>query len=115
MQSDGKINYIEFPAGDLGQTKAFYEKAFGLAFTDYGPSYAAFGSAEAGIEGGFDADPAAVKAPLVLFHALDLEAALVRVEAAGGEVVQPIFSYPGGRRFHFKDPSGNVLGIYAVS
>lgn len=115
MRPDGRIDYIEFGAGDLGQTKTFYEQAFGFAFTDYGPGYAAFGAAEAGIEGGFDASPQAVTAPLVLFHALDLEAALARVEAAGGKVVQPIFSFPGGRRFHFADPSGNVLGVYSES
>jgi len=112
MREDGKIDYIEFPAGDLGKLKGFYAQAFGWSFTDYGPSYAGF---DEGLDGGFDADAAEqVKQPLLVLYAADLEAMEARVRAAGGDIVKPIFSFPGGRRFHFRDPSGNELAVYCV-
>ena len=111
MREDGKIDYVEFPAGDLPRTKAFYAEAFGWRFTDYGPSYAAM---EEGLDGGFNADAAEqVKKPLVILFARDLEAMEARVRAAGGQITRPIFSFPGGRRFHFTDPSGNELGVFS--
>ena len=111
MREDGKIDYVELPGTDLPATKSFYGKAFGWTFTDYGPTYAAFG--DSGLDGGFQADPAEVAAsPLVVIFATDLEAMLAKVAAAGGEVIRPIYSYPGGRRFHFRDPSGNELAVF---
>ena len=112
MREDGKIDYIEWPATDMAATKAFYGAAFGWAFTDYGPDYAAFEGQ--GADGGFDNDAAQAPAkPLVILYAHDLEAMLARVTAAGGVVVKPIFSFPGGRRFHFTDPSGNELAVWS--
>ncbi|HEX5378452.1 MAG TPA: VOC family protein [Phenylobacterium sp.] len=111
MREDGRIDYVEMPGGDLPATKAFYAGAFGWRFTDYGPTYAAF--AESGLDGGFQADPEqALAAPLVVLFARDLEAMEAKVRAAGGEIVKPIFSFPGGRRFHFRDPSGNELAVF---
>ncbi|HPA39005.1 MAG TPA: VOC family protein [Phenylobacterium sp.] len=112
MIGDSKISYVELPGTDLAATKDFYTSAFGWRFTDYGPTYCAFGDAEAGIDGGFDADPAGVKAPLVVLYADDLEAMEAKVKASGGEIVVPIFAFPGGRRFHFRDPSGNELAVF---
>ena len=106
---DGQICYIEFLAGDMGQVQGFYRETFGWSFTDYGPSYACFAQ---GVDGGFQADAAeATRAPLAVIYASDLEAMLARVTAAGGEIVKPIFAFPGGRRFHFRDPSGNELAV----
>lgn len=111
MREDGKIDYVELPGGDLIATKRFYEAAFGWGFTDYGPSYAAF---EQGLDGGFDADAAEQSAaPLVVLYAHDLEAMLAKVQAAGGAVLKPIYAFPGGRRFHFRDPSGNELAVWS--
>ena len=111
MREDGKIDYVELPGTDLPATKSFYGEAFGWRFTDYGPTYAAF--EDSGLDGGFQADAAeASAAPLVVIFATDLEAMLAKVTAAGGEVVRPISSYPGGRRFHFRDPSGNELAVF---
>ena len=111
MREDGKIDYVEFPAGDLPATKAFYTQAFGWSFTDYGPGYA---SMSEGLDGGFHADAAeAVTKPLVILFAHDLEAMEAKVRAAGGTITRPIFSFPGGRRFHFTDPSGNELGVFS--
>ena len=112
MREDGKIDYIEWPGQDLPATKAFYSAAFGWRFVDYGPDYAAFEGQ--GADGGFATpqDGGADK-PLVILYAHDLEAMLDKVIAAGGTITQPIFSFPGGRRFHFADPSGNELGVWS--
>ena len=114
MREDGKIDYLELPGGDLAATKAFYQQAFGWRLTDYGPSYSAFGVDEAGLDGGFAnvaAEP--TEKPLPILYAHDLEAMEAKVRAAGGVVVKPIFSFPGGRRFHFRDPSGNELAVWS--
>ena len=114
MREDGRIDYVEMPGGQLPETKRFYSEAFGWAFTDYGPDYAAF---DEGLDGGFWADPEAnpegAKAPMVILFAHDLEAMEIKVRAAGGVVVKPIFSFPGGRRFHFTDPAGNELAVWS--
>jgi hypothetical protein len=103
-----RLNYVELPVGDVGAAKSFYEAAFGWNLTGFGPTYAATltGDTDIGLQG----DPAeATKAPLPVIEVADLEAALAAVEAAGGRIVRPIFAFPGGRRFHFLDPSGNEL------
>ena len=112
MREDGKIDYVEMPGGgDLPGVKSFYQAAFGWRFVDYGPSYAAF--EEGGLDGGFDADPeSGLKKPLVVLFAKDLEAMEAKVTAAGGLISRPIFSFPGGRRFHFTDPAGNELAVF---
>ncbi len=112
MRANGKLDYLELPAGNgrLDSVKAFYASAFGWAFTDYGPTYAAF---DEGLEGGFQADVGETPArPLPVLYSDALEAALAAVESAGGTVVKPIFSFPGGRRFHFVDPAGNELAVW---
>ena len=114
MREDGKIDYVEFPGTDLPATKRFYGAAFGWTFQDYGPSYAAFEGQ--GADGGFSGDAAeAPIKPLVILYAHDLEAMEARVRAAGGAVTKAIFSFPGGRRFHFTDPSGNELAVWSVT
>ena len=113
MIADSKISYVELPGTDLAATKDFYTSAFGWRFTDYGPTYSSFGPDEAGIDGGFQADPdAGLTKPLVVLYADDLEAMEAKVKACGGEIIAPIFSFPGGRRFHFRDPSGNELAVF---
>jgi hypothetical protein len=105
-----RFNYVELPVGDVGAAKAFYETAFGWSLTGFGPTYAATltGDTDIGLQG----DPAeASKAPLPVIDVADLESALAAVEAAGGRIVRPIFAFPGGRRFHFLDPSGNELAV----
>ena len=106
------IDYVELPGGDLVATKTFYEAAFGWSFTDYGPDYTAIG--DAGLDGGFtSATTSTTTIPLVILKSDDLEDAQSRVEANGGEITVPIFEFPGGRRFHFRDPAGNELGVWA--
>ena len=111
MREDGKIDYIELPGDDLAATKGFYAAAFGWTFTDYGPTYAAMSE---GLDGGFQGDAGEqLGKPLVILFAHDLEAMEAKVKAAGGTITRPIFSFPGGRRFHFRDPSGNELGVFS--
>ena len=116
------LNNIELPATDMATAQAFYTEVFGWTWTNYGPTYSA---AEAsGIEVALTtaAQPAARApiddqssiGPLVLFQVEDLEASITAVEAAGGEVVTQPFGFPGGSRFHFRDSSSNVLGIYRL-
>ena len=105
-----RINYVELPTGDAPASKGFYETAFGWRLTDFGPSYAATttGDVDMGLQGDTSE---ATRAPLVVIAVEGLDAWPARVEAAGGTVVRPIFAFPGGRRFHFTDPSGNELAV----
>lgn len=111
--NDQRIDYIEFTAADVASSKAFFIEAFGWKFTDYGDDYTSFqdGRLAGGIRAGEAADPAG--APLIVLYAADLEATQARVEAAGGTVTVPIFSFPGGRRFHFREPGGNELAVWS--
>lgn len=103
-----RLNYVELPVGDIGAAKSFYEAAFGWSLAEFGPSYAATITGDTDV--GLQADAAeASKAPLPVIEVEDLEAALDAVSGAGGQIVRPIFAFPGGRRFHFLDPSGNEL------
>ncbi|QDV70273.1 Glyoxalase-like domain protein [Rosistilla carotiformis] len=115
MNRHEAINYVEFPARDLPSTKAFFSAAFGWTFVDYGSEYVAF--SDQGLDGGFyQADLAADTAngsALIVLYSDSLEQTLAKVAQAGGVVVKPIFSFPGGRRFHFTEPSGNELAVWS--
>ena len=109
---DRTINYVELTVPDVAAAKAFYAAAFGWAFTDYGPDYASFSAADAGLDGGFAKGTPTPGGPLVVLYAADLEATQAAVESAGGRVTKPIFDFPGGRRFHFADAGGNELAAW---
>jgi predicted enzyme related to lactoylglutathione lyase len=103
-----KLNYVELPVQDVASSKAFFAAAFGWDFTDFGPTYAATMSGETDL--GLQGDRADwTSAPLPVIQVDDLEASEAAVTRAGGVVTQPIFAFPGGRRFHFRDPNGNEL------
>jgi uncharacterized protein len=105
-----KLNYLELPVATTDRAKAFYSGAFGWTFTDFGPSYAATTSGDSDI--GFQADAAEQAAALLpVIEVGDLDAALAAVEAAGGTITLPIFTFPGGRPFHFRDPDGHELAV----
>jgi predicted enzyme related to lactoylglutathione lyase len=111
-----KITYIEFASTDIERTKQFYAAVFGWSFKDWGPDYISF--AGAGVEGGgfYKTDPheeQARFAPLIVLYSADLKATEDAVVAAGGSIVVPTFTFPGGRRFHFSDGVGNVLGVWS--
>ena len=109
-----RIDYVELPSVTAHElTRAFYTKAFGWAFTDYGPDYAATGTGDVdvGLNGQHEE---ALSAPLPVIRVDDLEASHDAVVKAGGTIAKPIFAFPGGRRFHFIDPSGSELAVWVV-
>lgn len=113
--SNCRINYIELPARDIEATKQFYSDAFGWTFVDYGPDYVSF--QQAGMDGGFyKSDNVAstrTGSALVVLYSVELESMQATVEECGGEIIKSIFSFPGGRRFHFADPNGNELAVWS--
>ncbi len=115
MNEDARINYIELPADDFDRIKAFYRDVFGWTFQDFGENYLAFNDGR--MDGGFYRSPRqsdyAQGAALVILYAEDLESMRDRITAAGGQLCRPIFSFPGGRRFHFRDPSHNELAVWS--
>ncbi|MEM7179582.1 MAG: VOC family protein [Spirochaetota bacterium] len=115
MNENEMINYLEFPAKDLQRTKDFFAKVFSWQFTDYGTEYTAFSNA--GIEGGFFQSEQTVAtsngSALVVFYSNDLESTQEKILAGGGALIQEIFSFPGGRRFHFADPNGNEYAVWS--
>ena len=105
-----RLNYLELPVRDATAAKAFYASAFGWHFADYGPTYAATTTGDTDI--GFQADPAEqTAAALPVVEVDDIDATLCGVEGAGGRITKPIFAFPGGRRFHFRDPDGHELAV----
>lgn len=115
MPSDLKIDYLELPASDFDAIQAFYEQTFNWAFTDYGPDYRAFTDGK--MDGGFyksalrsTTDNGAV---LVVLYASELEKTRDTIQSSGGAIAKDIFSFPGGRRFHFTDPHGNELAVWS--
>lgn len=110
--SGAQLAYVELPVADSEASAVFFEKAFGWQLMRFGPSYAGTIGATADI--GLQGDPAeAPAAPLPGIRVGDLEAALAAVEAAGGAVTRAIFAFPGGRRFEFREPGGNVIAVFA--
>jgi hypothetical protein len=109
---DNHISYVEFKAHDLGKIKEFYTTCFAWTFTDYGPTYIAF--AESGVYGGFEKTENEIEngALIVLYHK-NLEIIKNRIIGAEGKITKDIFSFPGGHRFHFTDPSGNELAVWS--
>jgi len=110
--NNGRVDYIEFPGTDIAKTKAFYIQVFGWKFTDYGPDYTSFEDGR--LAGGFNKElQVAHGGPLAVIYAIDLIACEAKVKTAGGKIVKDAFDFPGGRRFHFTDPSGNELAVWS--
>jgi len=110
--NNGRIDYIELPATDIAKTKTFYIQVFGWKFTDYGPDYTSFEDGR--IAGGFTTDGKVTPGgPLIVIYAADLAGMEAKVRNAAGTIVKDIFPFPGGRRFHFSDPSGNELAVWS--
>ncbi len=115
MNQHEKINYIEFPSKNIETTKAFFTSVFGWSFVDYGPDYTAFSNE--GIDGGFFKSNLSTNtsngSALIIFYSKELEQTQTKIEQSGGSINKPIFSFPGGRRFHFNDPNGNEYAVWS--
>jgi hypothetical protein len=115
MKEHEKINYLEFPAKNIEVAKAFFTAVFGWSFVDYGPEYTAFSNA--GIDGGFFQSDLSTStesgSALIVFYSTDMEQTQAKIESAGGTIIKPIFSFPGGRRFHFADPNDNEFAVWS--
>ncbi len=111
-RTNNHIDYVEFAAEDLGAVKKFYGEAFGWEFQDWGPDYVSFSAS--GLDGGFRGGEKPIAGgPLIILYAEDLDASEKNVVAAGGEITER-HDFPGGKRFHFRDPAGNVLGVWMI-
>ena len=115
MDTHEKINYVEFPAKDIEATKTFFNTVFGWSFVDYGSEYTAF--SDQGLNGGFFQSELSAStnngSALIVFFSNNLESTQRKIEQAGGLIVKPIFTFPGGRRFHFSDPNGNEYAVWS--
>ncbi|MFH1699432.1 MAG: VOC family protein [Candidatus Zixiibacteriota bacterium] len=112
VEQDCRVDYIEFLATDIEETKRFYSKVFGWKFTDYGPDYTSFNDGR--LAGGFSvALEVSSGGPLVVLYSTDLADVKAQVILNGGQIVREIFEFPGGRRFHFTDPAGNELAVWS--
>jgi hypothetical protein len=106
-----KIDYIEFASNDIEATKRFYNRVFSWSFEDYGPNYTSFSDGR--LAGGFrSGDVGQMSGPLIVIYVDDLKQTEQRIRDAGGVISKEIFSFPGGSRFHFRDPSGNELAAW---
>ncbi len=115
MNVANKINYIEIPAKNIEMTKTFFAEVFGWSFIDYGPDYCSF--SDQGVDGGFYKSDLHVStnngSALIVFYSDKLENVIDKVEGAGGKIIKPIFSFPGGRRFHFEDTNKNEYAVWS--
>ena len=111
MSRNKTIDYVEFHATDLVAIKQFYSQVFGWEFEDYGPDYTSFKDGR--MAGGFSRGPVSPGGPLVVIYVDDLQSAEKQIKDAGGQITREIFSFPGGSRFHFSDPSGNELAAWS--
>jgi predicted enzyme related to lactoylglutathione lyase len=103
-----RICFVELPVGSAGLTKSFYTDAFGFAMTDFGPTYSCTMTGD--VDLGLQADAKeASRAPLPVIQVESLEATEALVKRSGGFITRATFSFPGGKRFHFRDPAGNEL------
>ena len=114
MNDHEKINYVEFPAKDIEAAKRFFTAVFAWSFVDYDSEYSAF--TNEGIDGGFFKSDLSSSsedgAALIVFYSNDLDTTKSKIENAGGSIIKPIFSFPGGSRFHFGDPNGNEYAVW---
>jgi len=112
---DNTINYVEIPVNDVAASKSFFSELFGWKFTDYGPEYCSIDNA--GLDGGFfkseHAGFSASTGPLVVFYYHELEEIRDKVRSLSGKIVKDIFSFPGGRRFHFTDINNNEFAVWS--
>ncbi len=114
MRAENRIDYIEIPATDLKKAEEFFSALFNWSFQNWGEEYTSFNDGQ--LDGGFRlaADVAPATGVLVIFFSTDLERDVERVQELGATISEPIFPFPGGRRFHFVDPTGTEYAIWSA-
>jgi predicted enzyme related to lactoylglutathione lyase len=113
MRPENRIDYVEIPVTDVARARAFLEAMFGWTFREWGDEYLSFsdGRLNGGIRKADDAETQ--NGVLLVFYSDDLERDVERVQEHGGRISQEIFSFPGGRRFHFIDPAGTEFALWS--
>ena len=112
VEQNRRIDYIEFPTTNIEETKRFYSEVFEWEFTDFGPDYTSF--TDGRMSGDFSvATQVPAGGPLIVLYSTNLAEIEARIRESGGKIVKEIFDFPGGRRFHFADPSGNELAVWS--
>lgn len=113
MREQNRIDYVEIPATDLAKAREFFGAMFGWTFREWGDDYMSFNDGR--LNGGFRraAEPPSSESVLLVFYSDDLERDVERVKALGATISEDIFPFPGGRRFHFIDPTGNQYAIWS--
>ena len=110
------FDYVEIPAVDLQIAENFYAAAFGWRFAPYGPGYLGIITPDGRESGGISLVGSVERGSMqIVLFSRDLDASLASVLAAGGIISRQPFDFPGGVRFHFVDPSGNELGVWALT
>lgn len=115
MREHEKLDYVEYPAANMEATQTFFSEVFGWNFEQFGPDYCAFSNQ--GLDGGFYRSELYSStrngSALLVFYSENLGETLAKIETAGGRIEKPIFDFPGGRRFHFCEPSGNEFAVWS--
>jgi len=112
--TNGKICYIELPATDIARSADFYRRVFAWNIRKRGDGSTAFDDTTGAVSGAWVLGrPPAAKPGLLVYIMVDSVAATVdAVVANGGEIVQPIGADAPEITARFRDPSGNVIGLY---
>jgi predicted enzyme related to lactoylglutathione lyase len=108
-----RFDYLEFVTGspnELQRTQDFLAEVFGWSYRAWCDGCA--DTEDSGLVSGISVEAGAASIPLPVVYSTDLEHLHGRIEAAGGEVTREILSFPGGRRFHFREPSGTELAAW---
>ncbi len=109
------VDYVETPSRDLPKTKAFFTALFGWQFTEYGPDYLDYSDGRT--TGGFYRSEKVSSyeggATIAVIYTEHLETLRDRAKELGATITRDIFSFPGGRRFHFTEPGGSEFAIWS--
>ena len=115
MRPEKRIDYVEIPVTDLKAAREFFSALFDWSFEEWGEDYMSFNDGY--MDGGFRraAEAAPASGVLIVFFSTDLERDFDRVQELGASISEPTFPFPGGRRFHFIDPTGTEYAIWSAT